>query len=178
MYQSHSDTSKNAYLHNQTKNKKQADKVLDAITDEGVKGISAGWLSQNMKIPNSTIGARVVELEERGLIVRLERTVKNPSGTAANVIIASAFKADALARGEVVLCPTRYAKKPSAAIAAPDDKDRQIKALKDRITRLESKLSQSHTLARDLGFKMPSSDARAHMVTKIYNLTLPLPPEV
>jgi len=134
MYQSHSDTSKNAFAFNKTTNKKQADKVLDAITDAGVTGISAGWLSDKMKIPNSTIGARVVELEERGLIVRLERTVNNPSGTKANVIIASTFKPAALSRGDIVLHPTRYIKKRSHTLTGlPSDANRLLEEIRDAL---------------------------------------------
>lgn len=163
-------TSKEAYISNKINQPTQAAQILALIIDEGARGITAGWLSKKMGIPNSTVGARIVELEKNGDIIRLDKTRKNPSGTAAFIIIAAAFKSDALADGVAILPPPapKEAQSPQAG---------ELEALKARIIILESALSRAHKMAFDLGAKFDPKDPRAPIVTELWTSTLPVPPK-
>lgn len=91
MYQTHSDTSKAAY-HSLDNKKTLADKVLRMVQDSTVNGITNGWIAQNMEAQTSTIGARLVELEEGGFIFKLKRTMENPSGKQAHPYVAMGYR--------------------------------------------------------------------------------------
>ena len=64
------------------------------VEEKRTTGITAGWIGKELGVANSTIGARIVELEEANRLFRIEKTAANPSGRQANLIVSNTFRAN------------------------------------------------------------------------------------
>jgi len=109
MYQATKDTSKAAYhsIERPTKKTLHAD-IMRVIEEKGTAGITAGWIGRELGVVNSTIGARIVELEEANRLFRIEKTAANPSGRQANLIVSNSFRSSF--RHEEIAPPVKYNK--------------------------------------------------------------------
>lgn len=95
MYQPHSQTSRDAY-HSLEGKETLCDRIYSAIENTGVNGTTNGWLCQRIKIQSGTMSARLIELQRAGRILKLKRTMENPSGVKANVYIAARYQGNLL----------------------------------------------------------------------------------
>lgn len=147
MFQPHSDTSKAAYhsLNRESKRTLQ-DKIIAVIQEAGQDGITAGWISQKLSVPNSTIGARIVELEEAGKVFRLHKTAKNPSDRHANLIVSMGYRV--FYTVDDIATPVKYNKGVAGVVPIQNHKAEKMKAF---IVELELALSQGR-------FISPNSD--------------------
>ena len=93
MYQPTKETSKAAYysIEKPTKTTLHAD-IMRIVQETTTEGITAGWIGKALGVVNSTIGARIVELEEAGKLFRLEKTGTNPSSRQANLIVSAGYR--------------------------------------------------------------------------------------
>jgi len=95
MFQPTKETSKAAYhsIERPTKTTLHND-IMRIVEESRTTGITAGWIGQKLGVVNSTIGARIVELEEGNRLFRIEKTAANPSGRQANLIVSNRFRSN------------------------------------------------------------------------------------
>jgi hypothetical protein len=138
MYQPTKETSKAAYHSIEKPTKKTLhDEIIKLLMIAGAQGKTAGWIGHDLKVPNSTIGARIVELEEAGKLFRIEKTGTNPSGRQANLIVANQFRGHY--RHDEIAPPVKYNKGASGVVPIQNHKAEAMKAF---IVEMEMALSQ------------------------------------
>lgn len=118
MYQKHSETSREAYRGLKTGEKDSA-LIYAEVLKYGPAGICAPKVAELLDMVPGTVAARVITLERSGLILKLERTEKSPSGSRANVMVAAQFK-DQLSPSDRILKPKAEDKKKPAAGTSKD----------------------------------------------------------
>ena len=144
MNNNYRETSREAYksIEKPTKTTLHAD-IMRIVQDNGTKGVTAGWIGKTLGVANSTIGARIVELEEAGKLFRIERTTANPSGRKANLIVAGGHRAHF--KHEEIAPPVKYNKIRNAI----PNTIKEHKAAKNKafIVELEKALSEGRFIS-------------------------------
>lgn len=91
MYQAQSQTSREAF--NTLKDPQSSkEAVLSQVRARGITGTSAAWIADRLGMQTGTVAARLIELEREKQVLKLNKTMENPSGKKACIYVCYVYK--------------------------------------------------------------------------------------